>query len=265
MRGVSSSVEGSSRYFVLSIARALKILEAFSDNRHWLSLTDLAAQSGQNKATARRIALTLCDLGYLQQDQARRFSLTPRVLDLGSYFLRSTSLPEVAEPLLADLAGRLHESVNLAIRDGRDVLYLVRIAAAQRILAVNLHVGSRLPLHATSLGKALLMGADREELVSILGAPPWPKFTKVTRTDPDQLMNDLGEARLLGCTVGNGELEPGLRAIAAPVRNGDGAIVAAVNVSTNVMRVPLDQLLGPIRQELLKTAAAISSSLAPRR
>lgn len=249
------------RYFVMSVAKAFRILEGFARDGGPLALKDLAERSGENKATVRRIALTLVDLGYLEVDRHRRFSLAPKILDLGSTFLKSASLPEVAEPLLADLAERLHESVNLAIRDGRDVLYLVRVAAAQRILALNLHVGSRLPLHATSLGKALLLDASREEVAAILGPAPWPSYTDATCTDADELLADLDDTRRLGCAVGNGELELGLRSIAVPIRDAAGVIVAAINVSTHTLRIPLDRLLGPIREELMQTGAAIERAL----
>ncbi len=253
--------ETPSRYFVYSIEKGFKVLEAFSEGRDRLTLTELSERSLRNKATVRRIALTLCDLGYLQQDQARRFSLTPKVLDLGRRFLQALSLPDLAEPFVSELAEQTHESANMAIRDGNEVLYVLRVAAAQRILAINLHVGSRLPIHATSLGKALLMRATRQNLLDILGKPPWPQYTGATRTEPDHLLADLTEAQRLGCALADGELEVGLRSIAAPVYDAAGAIVAAINISTHSLQVPLDQLLGPVRQSLLATARAVSQSL----
>lgn len=256
--------EGPSRYFINSIAKSFQVLEAFARQGSQMTLSDLATGSGQNKATARRIALTLCDLGYLRQTGSRHFSLTPKVLDLGALFLQSLSLPDVAEPYLTELSQATHESANLAIRDGAEVLYILRIAAAKRILTLNLHVGSRLPVHATSLGKALLMGSGREQLITVLGEPPWQAFTGTTRTDPDQLLADLEEARRLGCALADGELEAGLRSIAAPIYDASGGIVAAVNLSTHSLRVPLDHLLGPMRTELLRTALEISRSLGYR-
>lgn len=256
--------EVPSRYFVNSISKAFRVLEAFSQGNDLLTLTELSSRSLSNKATVRRIALTLCDLGYLRQDSARRFALTPKVLDLGARFLQALSLPDVADPYLTELAGKTHESANLAIRDGAEVLYVLRITAAKRILALNLHVGSRLPVHATSLGKALLTGSTRQQLVEILGDPPWPRYTGSTRTDPDQLLADIEEGRRLGCALADGELEVGLRSIAAPVRDASGDIVAAINISTHSLRVPLDQMLGPMRADLLQTATSVSAALGYR-
>lgn len=265
MRTRSGAAEESpTRYFIKSIAKAFQVLEAFSQDSRSLTLTELSARSLRNKATVRRIALTLCDVGYLSQGSDRRFALTPKVLDLGARFLQALSLPDVAEPYLTDLAARTHESANLAIRDGSEVLYVLRISAARRILALNLHVGSRLPVHATSLGKALLAGATRHQLVETLGDPPWPQYTAVTRTDPDHLLADLEEAKGLGCALADGELEVGLRSIAAPVYDASGSIVAAINLSTHSLRVPLDQLLGTMRQDLLQTAASVSQALGYR-
>jgi IclR family pca regulon transcriptional regulator len=251
---------GTTRYFINSIAKAFQILEVFTADASRLNLTDLARLSGLNKATARRIALTLCDVGYLRQVGTRHFTLTPKVLDLGAHFLQSLSVPELAEPFLTDLAGRTHESVNLAVRDGAEVLYVNRIAAAQRILTVNLHIGSRLPVHATSLGKALLMDFSRSDLIELLGEPPWRSYTAATRTGPDQLLADLDEARKLGCAFADGELEPGLRSIAAPIRGPEGRIVAAINISTHSLRTGLDQLFGSMRQDLVTTAAEVSQA-----
>ncbi len=248
----------ASRYHVESVERAFRILEAFGPETRQMGLSDLARRSGLNKATARRLALTLCDLGYLVLTAERAFCLTSRVLDLGSRFLRALTLPELAEPLLLALSQRVEESVNLAIRDGRDVLYVLRIPAAERILAVNLNVGSRLPLHATSLGKALLLDSmTPEALVAILGEPPWQAFTPATRTEPQGLLADLAWARERGFALGDGDLEVGLRAIAAPVRGPDGSVVASVNVSTNALRVPKAALVGPMAASLLETAAHI--------
>ncbi len=258
--GGEDAAAGAPRYFINSVAKAFQVLEVFTAGASQLNLTDLARLSGLNKATARRIALTLCDIGYLKQAGSRKFSLTPKVLDLGAHFLQTLSIPDIAQPYLTDLAGRTRESVNLAIRDGNEVLYVNRIAAAQRILTVNLHVGSRLPVHATSLGKALLMDFDRAALLELLGDPPWAPYTAATRTGPDQLLADLEEARKLGCAFADGELEPGLRSIAAPVRGAGGRIVAAINISTHSLRTPLDQLFGPMRKELVATAADVSQA-----
>lgn len=248
----------ASRYHVESVERAFRILEAFGPETRQMGLSDLARRSGLNKATARRLALTLCDLGYLSLVADHAFGLTPRVLDLGSRFLGALSLPELAEPLLLALSRDVEESVNLAIRDGRDVLYVLRIPAAERILAVNLNVGSRLPLHATSLGKALLVDSTTPEaLVAILGEPPWQAFTPATRTEPQALSADLASVRQRGFALSDGELEVGLRAIAAPVRGPDGSVVASVNVSTHSLRVPKAALVGPMAARLLETAAHI--------
>lgn len=252
------------RYFINSIAKALRVLEAFSGDHRHLTLTELSERSLENKATTRRVALTLRDLGYLRQDTVKRFALTPKVLDLGERFLEALSLPDVAEPHLAELAGRIRESTNVAIRDGRDALYVARVTAADRILDVNLRIGSRLPLHATSLGKALLLEYSREELIEALGPPPWPNLTGATRTDPDRLMADLAEAQRVGCAMADGELEIGLRSIAAPIRDASGAIVAAVNISTHTLRVPLDTLLSEMRPALIETAGEISADLGYR-
>lgn len=261
----ANSTPGAGRYFVMSVAKGFRVLGAFTRDHPRLSLAELAARSEENKATARRIALTLCDLGYLRQGGDRRFALTSKVLDLGDQFLQALSLPDIAEPFVAELARRTGESANVAIREGSEVLYVVRIAVAQRILAFNLHVGSRLPAHATSLGKAMLMSVEnREGLIGVLGEPPWHRYTDTTCTNPEALLADLSQARSRGCALADGELEMGLRSLAAPIRDVSGTIVAAVNISTYSPRVPLDALLGPMSDDLVATASAISRELGYR-
>jgi len=249
------------RYFVQALARGLEMLEVFDERRSQLTLTELARALHTNKPTARRFVQTLVDLGYLEALPGKRYRLGTRTLDLGRRYLAGLDLPELARPWLDDLAQATGESTNLAVRDGRDVVYLVRIQAAPRILSINLQVGSRLPVHATSLGKALLWGSSEADLVRQLGDPPWPGYTDRTRRTPAELLVDLEQMTARGYALSDGELEPGLRSIAAPVWDADGHVVAAVNVSTHTARVPLERLTGVIAPRLLNTVQKVSASL----
>jgi IclR family pca regulon transcriptional regulator len=249
------------RYFVQALSRGLALLEVFDEHRRELTLSELARALDTNKPTARRLAQTLVDLGYLTNGPGKRFRLGPRALDLGRRYLAAQDLPDAARPILQALSEATGESSNLAIRDGREVVYLVRIPAAPRILSVNLQVGSRLPLHATSLGKALLADVAESDLTAILGESPWPACTERTRRSPQALWPDLLNLRTYGYAVSDEELEPGLRSIAAPVRNADGAVVASVNLSTHAARVPLDRLLGPLAEALLAARDRLDARL----
>lgn len=226
-----------------------------------MTLTELATALGLPKAGTQRLVRTLVDLDFLQRLPQKRYGLGVMALDLGHRYLSTLNIPAVAEPFMQELVQQTQETVNLAIRNGRDVVYIARIAAAPRIVSMNLEVGSRLPLHATALGKALLMDAKPDELRAILGAEPWSAYTPHTKTTVAALADDLAQARLKGSVLNDGELELGLRSIAAPIRDLSGQIVAALNVSTNSFRVPLELIGGPMRAALLDTAARISQAL----
>lgn len=226
-----------------------------------MTLTELATALGLPKAGTQRLVRTLVDLDFLQRLPGKRYGLGVMALDLGHRYLSTLNIPVVAEPFMQELVKQTQETVNLAIRSGREVVYIARIASAPRIVSVNLEVGSRLPVHATALGKALLMDMVGDELLLVLGPEPWPAYTPHTKTTVAALATDLGQARKEGVAINDGELELGLRSIAAPVRDLSGEIVAALNVSTNSFRVPLELIRGPMRDALLHTARCISRSL----
>lgn len=226
-----------------------------------MNLTELSSALGLPKAGTQRLVRTLADLGFLQRLPGKRYSLGVMALDLGHRYLATLNIPAVAEPFMQDLVKQTQETVNLAIRNGREVVYIARIAAAPRIVSINLEVGSRLPLHATALGKALLLDASPDELTSALGPDPWQAYTPATKTRVDTLMEDLEAARETGVILNDGELELGLRSIAAPIRDLSGGIIAAMNVSTNSYRVPIETILGPMAEALLEAANKVSRAL----
>ena len=255
----------SPRYFIQSLEKGLNVLQAFNQDHPAMTLTELSAVLGQPKAGTQRIVRTLKDLGFLQMLPGKRYSLGVMALDLGHRFLTTLDLPALAEPFLQELVKRTQETVNLAIRSGREVVYVARIAAAPRILSVNLEVGARLPAHATALGKALLLDCAVDQLEAWIGPSPWADYTASTKTTPEALYANLAEARTSDIVLNDGELEPGLRSIAAPVRDLSGRICAAINVSTNASRISLEELLGPMSDALKECASQVSAALGYRR
>src|SRR6476620_7907979 len=137
-----------------SLERGLAVLQVFSRENARLSLSDVARLTGLTRATARRILLTLEHLGFVRAD-GRSFALTPRVLSLGFGYLSSLNLWEIAEPLMRQLVEQTDESCSAATLDLPDIVYVARVPA-RRIMTIALAVGSRLPAHATSMGKVLL-------------------------------------------------------------------------------------------------------------
>jgi IclR family pca regulon transcriptional regulator len=225
---------------VQSLERGLAVVRAFDAEHPQRTLSEVARQTGLTRAAARRFLLTLADLGYVRSD-GRRFSLTPRVLDLGYAYLSSLELPEIAEPHLERLVEEVHESSSVSVLDGGDIVYVARVPVS-RIMRVAINVGTRFPAHLTSMGRVLLAARDPEEWPEALG----PKLEAVRRQ---------------GWALVDQELEVGLRSIAAPIRDRDGATIAAVNLSAHAGRRTVANLRRELLPPLLATARRIEDDL----
>jgi len=251
------------RQFVQSLERGLEVIRALSLPGPGRTLSDVARDTGLTRASARRFLLTLEQLGYVRADD-RRFALTPRVLELGYAFLSSLTLPQIAQPHLRELVERVHESSSVSVLDGADIVYVAR-EPTQRIMTVAISVGTRFPVHATSMGRVLLAGLGDAELAALLDTAPLRALTAATVTDKDRLRAEVLRVRRQGWALVDQELEDGLRSIAVPIHSSAGAVVAAMNLSTHASR----RTPAGIRRELLprlrEAAAAIEADLAAGR
>lgn len=244
--------------FVQSLERGLAVIRAFDADHPELTLSEVAAATGVTRATARRFLLTLAELGYVRSE-GRYFSLTARVLELGYAYLSSRSLPQVAEPHLEALVAEVHESSSLSVLDGTDIIYVARVPVS-RIMTVAISVGTRFPAYATSMGRVLLAGLTEEQLDRLLADTPLTPLTNRTVSTPEALRAELARIRSQGWALVNQELEEGLRAVAAPVRDPDGRVVAAVNVSAHASRT-LESMRRDLLPPLLATTARIEADL----
>lgn len=249
------------RYFVEALGRGLSVLDCFTEGPAQLTLTELSSRLGISKNTTFRLLRTLEEAGYVIQDQVtRHYHLSLKVLDLQAASLAALGYTQEAQPLLKELNAALGESVNLAVLEGTEIRYVARVAA-KRIMSVDLRVGSRLPAHATSMGKVLLASLEEQKVRDLYATHPLTAYTPQTITSIDGLLEELALVRRQGFALADQELEVGLRSIAAPVRRGHGDIVAALNVSTATVRTSREQLLGDFLPQLLRTAEAISRRL----
>jgi IclR family pca regulon transcriptional regulator len=239
-----------------SLERGLTVLQVFSKDHARLTLSDVARMAGITRATARRILLTLEHLGYVRAD-GRLFSLTPRVLSLGFGYLSSLNLWEIAQPFMEELVEQTHESCSAATLDLPDIVYVARVPT-RRIMTIALGIGSRLPAHATSMGRVLLADLPDEELEQFLATGPLQPSTERTTIDVDEFRVSLRRVREQGWSMVDQELEMGLRSIAAPIRGADGRAVAALNIAAAAPRVGLDELRGHFLPLVLRTAEQIS-------
>jgi IclR family transcriptional regulator, pca regulon regulatory protein len=246
-----------------SLERGLTILSSFKSARPLLGVSELARELGLSRSTTHRYVATLAALGYLEQDPpTRRYRLGPRVLDLGFSAINSMELREISVPHLQRLSDETGHTVNMAILDGADIVYVERCRSSrlgQREIDLNLHVGSRLPAYCTSLGKVLLAYLSREECEAVLDGVELTQRGPNTLTKRRDLLAELDQVRLRGLAVNNEELAFGLRSIAAPVRGHSGQAAAAINLAAHRSWMTIEELVKRFGPALQQTAADISA------
>src|SRR5215472_735124 len=221
--------------FVLSLARGLRVIESFEGRLDGLSIVEISDLAGLSRAAIRRILLTLELLGYVERSR-QVYRLKTQVLRLGFSFLSSSSVVEAARPVLERISEQLHESSSMSMLDGGEIVYVAR-AAASRIMAAGLSVGSRLPAYCTSMGRVLLAAQADEKLEAYLRDLKPTAYTPKTITRIPQLRKAILQVRKDGYAIVDEELEAGLRSIAVPVLTGSNVVVAAINVGTHISRV----------------------------
>jgi IclR family pca regulon transcriptional regulator len=259
--------EGTGPDFIEALARGLEVLAAFPAGRPSLSLTEVAAATGLARPTARRILLTLAELGYVRSVSVAgaggAFALTPRVLELGVAYVRSQGLWDTARPHMEALVARTRESCSIAQLDGSDVVYVARVAVP-KIVGLSVQIGTRFPALPTSLGKVLLAALPPAELEEVLAQPT--RSGLEARWRPDRAERDaaLREVRARGWALTDEQLALGIRSVAAPLRDGSGRTVAAINVNTHAAETPLERLLDEHLPLLLAAAGEISADFARR-
>ena len=248
-----------------SLERGLAILSSFRSGRPLLGVSDLAREVGLSRSTTHRYIATLASLGYLQQDPAtRKYRLGPRVLDLGFSAINSMDLRELAAPHLQALSDETGHTVNMAVLDGADILYLERCRTSrqgQRDIDLNLHIGSRLPAYCTSMGKVLLASLEPDALDEVLRQTEFHRRGPNTLTAKTELIAELERVRRDGLATNNEELAYGLRSIAAPVFAQNGDVAAAINLAVHRSMVSFDELLARLVPLLKRTAAEISERI----
>jgi len=249
------------RYMVPGLARGLAMLAAFTAEKPQLSLADLARAVGLTRSSAFRIAYTLAELGYLVRDTATKsYRLGPRVLNLGFAFLASMEIVEIAHPHLEALRDRTQCSAHLAVLDGTEIVYVAR-HPDQKALTSRIQVGSRLPAHATSMGRAMLSQLSPEDVRARFADMPLNAFSQVTATTIEALVDQLARDRAQGCVLSRSNFERGIASVAAPIFDAGGAVTAAINITTPESTLSGDDLETRIRDAVIQAAATISEWL----
>jgi IclR family transcriptional regulator, pca regulon regulatory protein len=252
--------EGTGPDFIEALARGLEVISAFEPGRPAMTLAEVATATGLARPTARRILLTLTELGYVRA-AGSGFALTPRVLDLGVAYVRSQGLWDIARPHMEELSAATGESCSVAQLDGSDIVYVARVAVP-KIVGLAVQIGTRFPALQTSLGKILLAALYDEEVDEVLAEPSRSGLT--ARWQPGRAERDaeLREVRARGWALTDEQLALGIRSVAAPLRDGAGRVVGALNVNTHAAETPVDHLLDHHLPLLLRAAGEISADFA---
>ena len=247
--------------FVEALARGLSVLSCFDARHPRMTLTEIAAASGLARPTARRLLLTLQELGYVRAEGGS-FALTPRVLRLGMAYVNALGLWDIARPHMENLVASTKESSSMSQLDGSDIVYVARVAVP-KIITLRVSIGTKFPAVRTSQGKVLLAALDETALRGVLalpseaGLPPYADDRSMA-----DIRDELRTVRARGWALADEELAPGIRSVAAPVRDGDGSVRAALNVTVHASETTVQTLVTEHLPKLLRTAGDISAEWA---
>ncbi|WP_434622491.1 IclR family transcriptional regulator domain-containing protein [Tabrizicola sp. M-4] len=241
------------------LAKGLAVIETFGADTPRQSISDVAAASGLDRATARRCLLTLAHHGYADWD-GKFFTLTPRVLRLGTACLASMPMPAIVQPALDALSDRIGESSSVSILDGAEIVYVAR-AAQRKVMSITLMPGSRLPAYCTSMGRVMLAALPEAEARPRIGTAPLPARTPHTLTAPEAIMAELARVTAQGFALIDQEVELGLRSVAVPLTNARGQVIAALNVGLAAGPEPMEAVGGRLVPELQTVAAQLRGLL----
>ncbi len=248
------------RDFVEALARGLDVLTAFGPTRMAMTVSDVAAHTGLARPTARRLLLTLEALGYVRSNDGV-FSLTTKVLEIGTSVIAAQGLWDVARPHMVDLVAHTGESSSMAQLDGSDIVYTARVPVP-KIIALAVNIGTRFPAVATSMGRVLLADLDPDEVAAALEMPSGSGIVPRIRLEGDALRRDLAEVRERGFALSDELLSMGIRSVAVPVRDVSGRAVAAMNVTVHAAETPIDTLTGVYLPLLQRAATAVTEEWA---
>jgi IclR family KDG regulon transcriptional repressor len=245
---------------IKSLQRAINILDLFDEQTVELGITEIAERLGLHKSTAAGLVYTLEHNRYLDQDsETRKYSLGFKLVERASILLGQFDVRKAARPHLEELIAWCDESVNLAVRDRGEVVYIERLTTT-RSLGMRAKVGYRAPLHCTALGKAILSCMPLKEVEELIAPYGLPAHTKNTITELAQFLQEIERTREQGFAVDDEEIEIGVRCVAAPIFDHTGQPAAAVSISSPVLRLSLSEL--PIYgQKVIEAAEAISAKL----
>jgi IclR family pca regulon transcriptional regulator len=249
-----------SRRFVTAFARGLSVIEAFGHDNPSMTVAEVAARTGHDRAVVRRLLLTLVELGFANVHH-KRFELSTRVLRLAYSFLSSAGLGASLQPFLDELARSIRETVSMSVLDQSETVFIARSDVPGRRLAYVVTTGMRLPAFTSASGRVLLAHRPIDDVRRLVSRTKITRLTRRTVVNKVEILKLIEGARRDGHSINREEIEDGLVSVAVPVVNRGGIVVAALNASTGADRASDLHLLGSVLPRLKGTAAALSSML----
>lgn len=241
------------------LAKGLEVIRAFTRESPSLTLSEVASRTKLPAATARRCLLTLSELGYVMQS-GRDFLLRPKVLELGAAYLDSMNIETLTKTYLEDLASKTGDSAALTVLDETEIVYVAR-ASVRTLMRLEAHVGSRFPAYPTSMGRVLLAGVSQDRLDVYFATVEFLPLTDRTITDRSKLMKLIEECRRAGYSAVEDELAYGVVAVAVPVLDPSGRVVAALNSSSHSKKITKSRLVRERLSILQEVSLQISREL----
>jgi IclR family pca regulon transcriptional regulator len=264
-RTPASGQDEDSRNVVNSLAKGLRVLEAFSAEQPELTLSEVAALAKLDPGTAFRMLNTLVLLGYVSRvDDSRRFKLTLKVTDLGFHAIARADLREVARPILRSLVGEVNEAASLGVLDGADILYIERVRAGLTRLGVDIRIGTTIPAFWSTIGEAMLAFLPEQELSRVLAIKPHPGVFPHKPMNREEIVRNLRMVRKDGYSLRDSYFGSGLRVLAVPVLDVDGYPLAALSVAVPQIQLTAKEFqsraLDAVRRAATDIARAIQAS-----
>jgi IclR family pca regulon transcriptional regulator len=247
---------------VQSLAKGFRVMEAFTSDEPELVLAEIARRAELDNGTTFRLLNTLVMLGYLERvEDSRRFRLTLKCLDLGFNAIARSDLRTQARPILRSLVGEVNEAASIGVLEGAEVVYIERMQAGMTRLGIDVRIGSRVPVHSTAIGHAIVSFLPRQDQERILAAAPRRKVTEKTVTDIKSLLQRFKQVRARGYAISDQENVPGLCVLAAPILGADGLPVAGLSVAAPAFRMSAQAFEKVGAGPLLEAAKSLSRGL----
>jgi IclR family transcriptional regulator, pca regulon regulatory protein len=251
---------GGRREVMGGLAKGLDVLRTFSRTKPHMTLSEIAARAGLPAATARRCLNTFEELGYVTRN-GRQFLLRPKVLEIGAVYLESMDIETLTRTHLEEMARETGDSAAMAVLSGTEIVYVAR-ASVRTMVRMEAHVGSHFPAYATSMGRVLLAGMSPERLADYFSKARLERLTDKTVIDRTELERLIAECRRVGYSAVEDELAVGVAALAVPVFDSAGRVVASLNTSSHSRQVNGATLIRDRLATLQRISGAISAELA---